>query len=312
MASTTTRLQTRGMRPTNLRERVRRFGRYYLWGYLFILPAVSLFAVFFCYPLVWAFVLGFQKFDVFQSQWVGLRNYAYVLQDPIYQKAFVNTVVYTLSTVPTGIGIALLLASAIFRLRSSWMQNFYKAGFYLPTQVGGIILALVWVWIFNPRWGLVTWLVSSLGLPTRFWLNDPSTAMAALIFMNLVSGHGGAVILYLAALGGIPSSLYEAAEIDGASSWSKFVNVTWPLLKPTTVYVLILGIIGSFQVFGPIYVMTQGGPNFATITLYYYTYTTFFQMAQFGLAAAQAFVLGAIIIILSLIQYRIFSTDVEY
>jgi multiple sugar transport system permease protein len=295
-----------------LPQRARRFGRRYLWGYLFVTPALGLFAVFFLYPLLWAFVLGFQKFDVFKSEWVGLRNYAYVLQDPIYQKAFVNTVVYTVSTVPTGIALALLLASAIFRLRSPWMQNFFKAAFYLPTQVGGVILALVWVWIFNPRWGLVTWLVSSLGLPTRFWLNDPATAMPALIFMNLVSGHGGAVILYLAALGGIPRSLYEAAEIDGASPLARFANVTWPLLKPTTVYVLILGIIGSFQVFGPIYVMTQGGPNFATVTLYYYTYTTFFQMAQFGLAAAQAFVLGAIIIVLSLVQYRIFSTDVEY
>ena len=309
MASSATPLPSRA---TSAGERLRLFRRRYLWGYLFVLPALSVFAVFFVYPLVWAFVLGFQKFDVFQSDWVGLRNYAYVLQDPIYQKAFVNTVVYTLSTVPTGIAIALLLASAIFRLRSSGMQNFYKAAFYLPTQVGGIILALVWVWIFNPRWGLITWLVGSLGLPTRFWLNDPATAMPALIFMNLVSGHGGAVILYLAALGGIPRSLYEAAEIDGAPPFARFMNVTWPLLKPTTVYVLILGIIGSFQVFGPIYVMTQGGPNFATITLYYYTYTTFFQMAQFGLASAQAFVLGAIIIVLSLIQYRIFSTDVEY
>ena len=298
--------------PARGREWLRLFARDYLWGYLFVLPAVAAFAIFWLYPLAWAFVLGFQKFDIWQSRWVGLRNYQYVLQDPIYRKAFVNTVVYTLATVPTGIVISLLLALGIYRLSSSAMQNFYKAAFYLPTQIGGIILALVWVWIFNPRWGLITWLAGTLGLPVRFWLNDPATAMPSLIAINLVSGHGAGVILYLAALGGIPRSLYEAADIDAASRWSKFRNVTWPLLKPTTLYVLILGIIGSFQVFGLIYVMTQGGPNFATITLYYYTYTTFFQQAQFGLAAAQAFVLSAIIIVLSVIQYRIFSTDVEY
>jgi len=127
MASSATPLPSRA---TSAGERLRLFRRRYLWGYLFVLPALSVFAVFFVYPLIWAFVLGFQKFDVFRSDWVGLRNYAYVLQDPIYQKAFVNTVVYTLSTVPTGIAIALLLASAIFRLRSSGMQNFYKAAFY--------------------------------------------------------------------------------------------------------------------------------------------------------------------------------------
>jgi multiple sugar transport system permease protein len=302
----------RGGAAAGWAERWQLFRRDYLWGYLFILPAVLAFAVFWLYPLVWAFILGFQKFDIWRSQWVGLRNYQYVLQDPIYQKAFLNTAIYTLATVPSGIAISLALALAIYRLGASWMQSFYKAAFYLPTQVGGIILALVWVWIFNPRWGLVTWLVGTLGLPTRFWLNDPATAMPSLIGMNLVSGHGAGVILYLAALGGIPRTLYEAADIDAASPWSKLRNVTWPLLKPTTLYVLVLGMISSFQVFGPIYVMTQGGPNFATITLYYYTYTTFFQMAQFGLAAAQAFVLCAIIIVLSVLQYRLFSTDVEY
>jgi multiple sugar transport system permease protein len=294
------------------RLRLATFRRDYLWGYIFIAPPIVLFTVFLFYPLIWALVLSFQKFDIWQSQWIGLRNYQYVLQDPIYQKAFLNTVIYTLSTVPVGLSIALILAMAIFRLESSAAQSLFKAAYYLPTQIGGIILALVWVWIFNPRWGLVTWLVSALGLPTHFWLNDPQTALPALIGMNIVSGHGGAVILYLAALAGIPRSLYEAADIDAASPLSKLLNVTWPLIKPTTVYVLVLGIIGSFQVFGPIYVMTQGGPNFATVTLYYYTYTTFFQMAQFGLAAAQAFVLGAIILLLSLIQYRVFSTDVEY
>ena len=296
----------------NWRTSLQLFMRDYFWGYVFILPALILFAIFFFYPLAWAFVLGFQKFDIWQSQWIGLRNYEYVLQDPVYHRALINTLLYTIGTVPAGILISLVLAIAIYRIRSPWMQNFFKGAYYLPTQIGAIIIALVWVWIFNPRWGLITWLVTSLGLPNRFWLNDPQTALPALIFMSLASGHGGGVILYLAALGGIPRTLYEAAEIDAASAWSKFINVTWPLLKPTTLYVLILGVIGSFQVFGPIYVMTQGGPNFATITLVYYIFQTFFQFAQFGLASAQAFILGAIIIVFSLIQYRIFSTDVEY
>ena len=217
-----------------LPEAVRDWSRDYLWGYLFILPSLALFAVFFFYPLAWAFVLGFEKFSVFQSQWVGLHNYAFVLQDNVFRRAIVNTLVFTGVTIPASITISVFLAALIFRL-SSAAQSIFKAAYYLPGQIGGVILSFVWLWIFDPRLGLLTYVAHSIGIASPLWLADPKSALWSIIGMTLAGGQGAGVILYLAAMGGIPRSLYDAADMDAASGWRKFTRITWPLLKPTTV-----------------------------------------------------------------------------
>ncbi len=174
-------------------------------------------------------------------------------------------------------------------------------------------MSLVWFWIYDPtRAGLLNMFLGLFGIDHVMWLGQSSTALFSLILMTWLTGHGAGVILYLAALGGIPRSLYEAAEIDHASEWSKFRNVTWPLLKPTTLYLLVMGIITSFQVFMSIYLMTQGGPNFATTTIAYLIYTHAFEFYKFGLAAAESFVLGVVIIIASVLQFKLMASDVEF
>jgi multiple sugar transport system permease protein len=306
-------------RPSLL-ERIDEFRREYLWAYLFIAPLLLLVGLFLLYPLVHAFIISFQKVGIARdqtTQWVGTANFAYTLSNPVWQRALLNTAVYALINVVTGIAISLGLAWLIFPL-SAPSQNFFKAAYYLPAHIGGIMVALVWYWMFAPIGGLLNYLVSLFGAPTLLWIKDPNTTLGvsnALWSMSLIpilGGHGGGVILYLAAMGSIPKTLYEAADIDAASGWTRFARITWPLLKPTTLFVLVTSTIGSFQVFEFVYLLTQGGPNFGTITVVYQIYLEAFERYQFGMASAQAFILAAIIVGLSIFQFRVASSDVEY
>jgi len=297
-----------------LLERLDDFRQKYLWSYLFIAPMIVLIAVFLFYPLVDAFIISFQKIGIARdeaTQWVGVANFVNTVEDSVWQRALLNTFIFTIVTVSADLVLSLLLAWLIFPL-SSGAQSFFKACYYLPVHIGGIMVALVWYWMFDPTQGVLNYLIGLAGVPHQHWIADPNFALQSLMLIPIMSGHGGGVILYLAAMGAIPRTLYEAADIDAASAWSKLKNITWPLLKPTTLYVVITGTIGSFQVFDLIYVLTRGGPNFATITLVYLVYQVAFEQYSFGLASAQAFILAAIIVVLSLIQFRFLSTDVEY
>lgn len=290
----------------------KQFLRDYGWCYAFIAVPVLLFFVFTLYPVGAALVMSFQKYHVLGSTWIGLENYRTMFNDPIFWKSMWNTFIFTVGTVPLNVAITLMLALLIFP-RTSKVQTFFKASLYLPTVASGVTIALVWFWIYDPTTsGLLNMFLGLFGLENVMWLGKSNTALFSIMFMTYLTGHGTGLILYLASLGGIPKSLYEAADIDYASSWSKFKNITWPLLKPTTLYLLVIGIIHSFQVFMSIYIMTQGGPNFATTTIAYLIYQHAFVYYKFGLAAAESFVLGLIIIIASIIQFRVLSSDVEY
>ncbi|MGH2562656.1 MAG: carbohydrate ABC transporter permease [Thermomicrobiales bacterium] len=306
-------------RPGKL-ERLNDFRRDYLWAYIFIAPLVLLVGLFLLYPLARSFLIAFQEVGIGrdkEAEWVGLKNFRDTLSDSVWRRAMVNTAVYASVTVATGIAISLALAWLIFPLNTK-AQNFFKTAYYLPAHIGGIMVALVWYWMFDPIAGLLNYFVGVFGAENQFWIKDPNTTLGvshglwSLMLIPILGGHGGGVILYLAAMGNIPKSLYEAADIDAASAWTKFRRITWPLLKPTTLFVLVTGTIASFQVFEFIYLLTQGGPNFGTITAVYQIYLTAFTRYQFGLASAQAFLLAAVIVILSLFQFRMMSTDVEY
>src|SRR5262249_3009264 len=204
-----------------------------------------------------------------------------------------------------GVVISLTLASLIFPLATS-AQNVFKAAYYLPAHIGGIMVALVWYWMFDPTAGLLNYLVGVVGVPHQLWIKDPrmtagvSNALWSMALIPILGGHGAGVILYLAAMGNIPRTLYEAADIDAASAWRKFLRITLPLLKPTTLFVLVTSTVASFQVFDLVYLLTRGGPNFGTSTVVYQIYIEAFERYQFGLASAEAFILGAIIVTLSL------------
>lgn len=281
------------------------------WGYYFILPNVLLVVVFTLIPIIWSCLLSFQEYMPMGSKWIGLGNYVNVCQDLIFWRSMKNTIYYTVGVVPLGLALCMLLAVLIFPLRKGW-QIFFKASLYLPGVTSGAVLALIWVWLFNPAFGLLNYLLSLVGLGPVMWLADARTAMPSIMLMSIVSGLGSTVILYLAALGGIPSTLYEAADIDGADAWVKFFRITLPLLKPTTLYALVMNTIYSFQVFTQIYMMTRGEPFYATSTVVYRIYETAFERLQFGLASAQAMILFVVIVAMAYLQFKYLSTDVEY
>ncbi|WP_342553855.1 sugar ABC transporter permease [Paenibacillus sp. FSL R7-0652] len=298
--------------PAPRHSRVVRFWRDYGWAYLFILAPVLLFLIFTLYPVLTALVMSFQKYNIMNSTWVGLDNYERLVKDETFWKSIKNTVIFTVGTVPVNILITFVLSYFIFQMKSKW-QTFFKATLYLPAVASGVTISIVWLAIFDPTdSGLLNRFLGFFGLDPVIWLGQSGTALFSLILMNWLGSHGAGIILYLAAMGGIPKSLYEAADIDHASGWTQFSRITWPLLKPTTLYLLVTGVITSFQVFISVYLMTQGGPNFATTTIAYLIYETAFKFYEFGLASAQSFVLAVIIIVISVIQFKYFSSDIEY
>jgi multiple sugar transport system permease protein len=274
---------------------------------------LSLFAVFHMLPMLATIVLGFS--DYFPGGlpiWVGLGNYAYALSDDLFWKALWNTFLYTAGVVPASIGISLLLSYLIFGLKRSSSQAFYKSAFYIPAVTSGAILSLVWLWLFNPARGLFNYLLSFTGLGPYTWTGDPEMALPSLMLMAIVGGHGAAIVLLTAAMGSIPTTFYEAARLDGASSWRQFWTITVPLLRPTLLFLVVTSTIGSFQVFTQVLMMTGGGPNYATTTLVYLIYTDAFEYFDFGKAAAEATILSLGLAAVAVIQYKWLSSDVEY
>ncbi|WP_347338370.1 carbohydrate ABC transporter permease [Tumebacillus amylolyticus] len=279
-------------------------------AYLFLLPKGILFTAFVLIPVIWAFVLAFQEYGVFGSEWVGFKNFKSVADSEAFRTALWNTLKYTVVTVPLQVLIALVLATLISPLGRR-AQSFFRGAFYLPTVTSMVIIAMVWRWVYNYRYGLFNYVLGFLGVPAQDWLNQSNTALWALIIMSVLIPPGVGVIMYLAAMDSIPDSLYEAAKIDGASEVQRWWRITVPLLKPTTLYLTMLSLIGSFQVFTQILLMTGGGPGHATETLVSLIYKTAFRDLEFGLASAQAIVLFVITLIFGIAQYWLMYRKAE-
>jgi multiple sugar transport system permease protein len=283
------------------------------WGYIFALPLIIDFAIFTVYVVFRAVTMAFQHIGYGTAEWVGLENFQSFIKLERFWNSIRNATVYTIVVVPLSILIALFLSELIFR-RSERAQIFFKSAYYLPGVVSAVVISIVWLWIFSPYTGILNWVVGLVGIAPQQWLSDENLAMPSLIFMALVGGGGSTIILITATMGGISPELYDAAKIDGASEFTRFFRITIPLLKPILSYLFVLGFIGTFQVFAPIYLMTQGGPGYPgkTETVGYLIYYTAFRAVDFGGAAAQSLVLFAIILVFSLIGFRLFTTDVEF
>jgi multiple sugar transport system permease protein len=277
-------------------------------AYLFLFPKLVLFFIFIVIPVIWAFVLSFQKYGVFGSEWVGLSNYTQVFQSEAFRKALLNTLIYTAVTVPFNVISALVIATLTFSL-GRVAQSFFRAAFYLPTVASMVIIAMVWRWMYNYDFGLFNYVLGWFGMDPINWLGQSNSALWAIIIMQCLIPFGVGIILYLASMSSISDSLYEAATIDGASAFQKWIKITIPLLKPATLYLVLLSTIGSFQVFTQIIMMTGGGPGNATETLVHLIYKTGFRDFEFGLAAAQSVVLFFIILLFSIIQFRVLRHD---
>lgn len=305
MADTTLPVPRRS--PAKVRER----RRLNIAAWSFLLPQFSVFLLFFIIPVVGAIVLAFMDYRPTRMDWVGLDNFRKVFSDPLMGIALRNTAIFTLGVVILWLGKALLIAYLIDPL-SKALQTFFKSAFYLPSVTSGVIISLVWLWIFNPTFGLLNAIIRMFGGENIAWLGNTSTALAALIGMQVIMGGGSSIVLLAAALARIPRDLYEVAILDGASRGMIFRHVTVPLIRPVLLYLVVTGTINTFQVFESVYIMTQGGPQFATITLVYRIYTTAFQQFNLGLASAQAIVLFGVTLILAWIQFRWLGENVEY
>lgn len=281
------------------------------WDYLFVLPKFAVFVAFIGIPVTWALFISFQEFGVFNTEWVGLGNFRVALEDDLFFTALKNTAWYAFTVMPAHVLIALVLASLIFPL-SRKVQTFFRAAFYLPTVTSAVVIAMVWKYIYQPDVGLLNAFLRLGGIPGRNWLGQSSTAMWSVIMMSILTPPGVGIIMYLAAMGSIPNDIYEAATVDGASGFQKWLHITVPLLKPTTLYLVVLGTIGSFQVFSQIMIMTKGGPGHATKVLVYLIYETAFRDMEFGLAGAYSLVLFAIIMVLAFIQFKYLNVSIEY
>lgn len=282
-----------------------------LWGYFFVLPSLLMFLIFSLYPMVDSIVLSFQRLRLTGREWVGVQNYARLLDETAFFTILTNTFLYALLIVPVGVLLALAISVLIFRLPAA-AQTFFKSAFYLPVVTSGLVLSMVWLYLYDPAFGLLNYLLGTIGLEPVLWLANPTFSLLSIVIMYHASHWGGSIILLTASMGGIPKELYEAAAIEGASILRQVVSITIPLLKPALTYVSILGTIASLQIFTEIFVMTRGGPNYATTNLVFSIYEYGFIRFDFGRASAVAVILLVITIGLAVVQFRLLRTNVEY
>ena len=280
-------------------------------AYLLISPWIIGFLVFVAGGLFFNFGLSFFQTDLLSAaRFVGLNNYRQLLTDDrLFWQAVRVTSIYTFATVPLqtllGLGVALLLNQKV------WGIGFWRTLFYLPSVVSGVAVGMIWLWFYHPDLGLFNLLLGRLGIEGPRWLVSQSWALPSLIFMN-VWGIGTIMLIFLAGLQGIQREYYEAARIDGANNRQQFWAITIPMLSPHIFYNVVLGIISSYQVFTASFVMTEGGPNNATLTLVLFLYSRAFLMARFGYAAAIAWILFLIILILTVFLLRSSRESVFY
>lgn len=282
-----------------------------LTGIAFASPWIIGFFLFTAYPIVAAIVYSFMDYSILEPPyWIGVLNYSDMFtMDPAFWKSLGNTFYYVVFSVPLGIivglSIALLLNADVKGIAV------YRTMFYMPSIVPIVAGSILWSWIFNPNFGILTSVVEAFGIKAPAWLGDPQWAKPSLILMSLW-GAGGGMIIYLAGLKNIPNVYYEAAMLDGAGVWKRFVHITLPLLTPTLFFQLIMGIIGSFQVFTQAFIMTGGGPNDATLFYVLHLYRNAFQFWKMGYACAMAWVLFAIIMVFTLINFMVSRYWVHY
>lgn len=284
----------------------------HFWGYVFIAAALIIFCLFTLYPVIYAFIISFQRFKPIGAEWVGAKNYINLLHDHLFAKSIAITAIYTLFSVPVTLFISFTLAILIFPLKR-WLQTTFKAIYYLPAVASGVSLSIVWLWIYDPMpGGLLNKFMSLFGVSSQNWLGSSKTALFSLLLMSWLTSNGTSVIIYIAGLLGIPESLFEVADLDGGTFFQKIWYIIIPLLKPTTLFLLVTGVIGSFQVFLNAYLMTGGGPNNATTTIGLLIFNNAFKYADFGTASAQSLILAIIIAAISVFQFKIMGENVEY
>ena len=273
-------------------------------GYLFILPASMHLVIFLVIPLLFSLWLSFHRWNginIREAPFIGLENYEFMLGDGRFWNAFRNTVWYTVLAVPGGMIVSLLVAAVMNQKLKG--VTFFRTLFFMPVVSSWVAVSVIWITLLDPNAGVLNWLLSLVGLPKINWLGDPNWAMPALVIITIWKGLGFTMVIWLAGMQAIPGELYDAARVDGANGVQTFRYITVPLLAPTTVFLTITGIIGSFQVFTPVYVMTKGGPLDSTDVVVYRIFERAFSELKMGYASALAWVLFAVIFTLTVLQF---------
>lgn len=273
------------------------------WAWAMLLPNIVGFLMFMVIPMVATFVLSFMEYDMLTApRFVGLQNYKDMIADPITRQVTLNTIIYTVLTVPVGMILSLLLAVALDSIPT--LKRFYRGSFFLPSITSMVVVSIVWQWIYNPEYGLMNFFLSWFGITPQKWLTSSSTALLSLAIVGIWKRLGYDMVIFLSGLQGISTNYYEAAQLDGANSFQRFWYITVPLLRPTTFFVFVMAIISSFQVFDQVQLMTQGGPGRSSSVLVHYLYQNAFQYFKMGYACALAYLLFAIVLVMTVINMR--------
>lgn len=281
-----------------------------LSGWLFASPWILGFLLWTLGPMIASLFIAFTEWDLITSpRWIGLTNITMMLDDALVGQALKVTMIYAAVSVPIHLAVGLLLA-VLLNSDIRWLR-FYRTAYYMPSVLSGVAVALLWRWLFSTEFGLFNATLASFGITGPSWLGDSAWALPSLILMS-VWGVGAGVIIYLAGLQGIPTDLYEAAQVDGATSWYRFWYVTLPMMTPILFFQLITGVIAALQVFTQAFIMTKGGPNNSTLFFLLYLYRNAFEYFRMGYASALAWVLFLFILGLTLILFRLSDMWVYY
>lgn len=285
---------TRPLSPQARREAVE--------GYLFILPWLLGLVIFIVGPILASFYFSLTDYEVVRPPvFRGLANYQRLFTDNLFWQALKVTTIYVVTSTPLGLALSFAIA-LLMNQKVRWI-SLWRTLYYLPTLVPVIASTMLWLWIFNPEFGLLNTLLRYIGIDGPLWLGHSQWALPSLILMSLWT-VGGPMLIYLAGLQGIPTDLYEAAEVDGAGTWAKFRAVTIPLMTPVIFFNLVMNMIFAFQVFAQPFIMTGGGPRYATLFYVLYLYQNAFKFFRMGYAAALAWVLFIVILIFTLLVFR--------
>lgn len=278
--------------------------------FFFLTPAIGAIFIFFFIPVIAAFIISFTDFDIYTLgdfstlRFIGLDNYTKLLKDELFWTALKNTFYFVLVAGPLSIAVSLSVA-LLLNSKLTKFKSLFRLAYFLPVVTTLVAVAIVWRFIYHPNFGILNFFLGLIGINPIDWLGDPFWAMPSIIILAVWKNFGYNMIIFIAGLQNIPEELYEAADIEGANAFQKFIHITLPMLAPTTLFVSIITMIGYFQLFAEPYVMTQGGPLNKTLSIVQYMYQEGFRWWNMGYSASIAFVLFIIIFIGTLIQFRI-------
>ncbi|GAA0371947.1 carbohydrate ABC transporter permease [Bacillus horti] len=280
--------------------------------YLMVSPALIVFVLFFIYPIFYMLYLSVHSWNFISptKDFIGLQNFAELFRSSEFLQVIVNSLLYTILTVSITLTIALLLA--MWLNKSGIVYGFVQGAIFSPYIISMVSVSMLWMWLLDPQYGLLNWFLSLFNLPQLEWLAHPSTSLLSLVLVAVWKGIGFNTLVFIAGLQSIPKDIYEAAELDQASRWRAFIKLTLPMLSPTLFFLLIINMIGSFQVFETIAIMTSGGPINSTNTLVYFIYENGFRFYKIGLASAAGVILLLIISVLTIIYFKLLSKRVHY